>query len=73
MKQFYLTPIDGRRSFYNKCYVAEDIKSAILFSYNTKICTLYFSGNRVIYESGFKDSKTTRRHIKAFLSFYDVA
>lgn len=70
--KFYLAPVDGRKSFYNKCYVEIMGNEATLYSYNTPICIF----NRVTREltkcSAWNYSQTTRRHQKAFLAYYGI-
>lgn len=71
-KRFYLTPVDGRKSFYNKCYVEVVGDFATLYSYNTKIVTLNLVTKKVNYHSAFNYSMTTKRHQRAFESFYGI-
>lgn len=67
MKNIYdLTPTDSRKSFYGKARVEIDTeeKSRTLYSYDTKILTIYEDGRIVKHWDGW--SQTTGRHIKAF-------
>lgn len=64
-KKYELSPVDGRKSFYGKCYVLkDDLGNEVLYSYNTKIMTKYADGNMVRHYA--KWTSTTGRHIKAF-------
>lgn len=65
MKQYYLMPTDGRKSFYNKAFVEIDnAGNETLYSYNTPIIKRLVSGELVRLWGGW--SATTGRHIAAF-------
>lgn len=65
MKQYYLMPTDGRKSFYNKAVVEIDnAGNETLYSYNTPIIKRLVSGDLVRLWGGW--SATTGRHIAAF-------
>ena len=62
--RYYLTPDDGRKSFYGKCYVEVDADGAeTLYSYGTPIITRC---NGVLKRLWDGWSATTGRHIRAF-------
>lgn len=63
-KTYELTPVDGRKSFYGKCYVVQYPSKEVLFSYNTRILTRKNDGTLIRHWDGW--SMTTGRHIKAF-------
>ena len=71
MKTFELRPIDGRKSFYGKCFVQEQDGIATLYSYNTEIATICGGVYTLIYDKPI--SMTTNRHIKAFKALYGLA
>ena len=66
IERYELNPVDGRKSFYGKCYVEEDTDTGdkTLYSYNTKIITKKSNGELIKYWDDW--SSTTGRHIKAF-------
>ena len=65
MKRYELTPVDGRKSFYNKCYVeVEDDGTEILYSYTTPIIKCLPDGKLIRLYDGW--TATTGRHIEAF-------
>ena len=69
-KSFYLIPIDGRKSFYNKATVNVYSNGEIeLKSYNTIVCRIK---NRKLYRIWDGYSITTMRHVNAFLNAYDM-
>ena len=72
MRRFELIPVDGRKSFYGKCYVIEDGPEAILYSYDTKICTFNKDTGELIKTAFFGYSQTTKRHTKAFFNHYNI-
>ena len=72
-KKFYLEPVDGRKSFYNKCYVEVFGNVATLYSYNTKICSYNIATGELDKFSAYNYSLTTRRHQKAFFAYYNIA
>lgn len=72
MKFFYLLPVDGRKSFYNKCKVVQAGNNATLYSYDTPVCTYNTESKSFIKLNGWNYSSTTKRHQKAFLDYYDI-
>ena len=70
--KFALKPVDGRKSFYDKCYVEVMNEKATLYSYNTKICTLNIETGEIEKFSAFNYSATTKRHQKAFFAYYGI-
>lgn len=71
-KKFYLNPIDGRKSFYNKCYVVVVGDFATLYSYDTKIMTYNPTTKELVKHSAYNYSATTKRHQKAFAAYYNI-
>ena len=65
MVKYYLTPIDGRKSFYGKAVVKIDGTCKRLYSYDTLVCEI--EGERVTLHDKWDYSATTLRHVKAFL------
>ena len=70
--KFYLVPTDGRKSFYNKCFVEVMGNTATLYSYDTKIMSYNRSTGEVIKYPAYNYSMTTKRHQKAFIAYYDI-
>lgn len=68
MKTFDLNPIDGRKSFYNKCRVEQVGNISNLRSYNTIVASYNRDTNKMIVRGYY--SMTTARHINSFLDFY---
>lgn len=68
MEIFELKPINGRKSFYNKCRVEVDGDISYLYSYNIKVAHYYHTDNKMVVNGPF--SPTTCVHINAFLDFY---
>ena len=67
---FYLIPIDGRKSFYNKATVNVYNNDEIeLKSYNTIVCRIK---NGKLYRTWNGYSITTMRHVNAFLNAYGM-
>lgn len=66
MSMFYLSPADGRKSFYGKCYVKGCPGYYALFSYGTLILE-YVNGEIIRQWGGY--SATTMRHVNAFMRF----
>jgi hypothetical protein len=65
MKRRELTPADGRKSFYGKCFtLTDDAGNETLYSYNTAVMIRTAAGNLERIWSGW--SATTGRHIAAF-------
>lgn len=60
----YLTPVDGRKSFYGKAYVLPENGGISLYSYDTKVCSC-INGRIVKHWNNY--SATTMRHINAFV------
>ena len=71
--RFYLNPTDGKKSFYNKCYVEKVGNVATLYSYNTKIMSFNTETGETIKYPAYNYSMTTKRHQKAFCAFYGIA
>ena len=72
IKKFYLEPVDGRKSFYNKCYVQEIGNEATLYSYDTKIVTYNMLTGELTKTSSYDYGRTTKRHQKAFFNYYSI-
>lgn len=70
--KFYLQPQDGRKSFYNKCYVVVIGNFATLYSYGSKIAILNTATGELTKTSYWNYSMTTKRHQNAFLAFYGI-
>lgn len=66
----YLSPVDSRKSFYNKCYVVEDEYGSMLYSYNTLVARYIPNRGIVRVWSGY--SATTMRHINAFAAYCGI-
>lgn len=65
MTKYELSPTDGRKSFYGKCYVnVSDDGTETLYSYDTPIVRKSVDGKLTRLWFGW--SATTGRHIKAF-------
>ena len=62
--KYELKTIDGRKSFYGKCYVEKENGTEVLYSYDTKILTRKQDGTMIRHWD--KWSFTTGRHVKAF-------
>ena len=71
-KRFYLEPTDGRKSFYNKCYVEEFGHEATLYSYNTEIMKYNTVTGDIYKYPAYNSSATTKRHQNAFMKFYNI-
>lgn len=65
MEKIYIDPVDGRKSFYKKCYVIKDEDREILYSYETPIILKDKNGHLTRLWDGW--SMTTGRHINAFV------
>lgn len=64
MTKYVPVPVDGRKSFYGKCYVTvDDNDLKTLYSYDTKIVTKDADGNYKRYWKGY--TVTTGRHMWA--------
>lgn len=72
MREYELTPTDGRKSFYGKAVViVEDNGTETLYSYNTPIIKRLVSGELVKLWDGW--TATTDRHIQAFCGLNKAA
>ena len=70
--KFYLNPVDGRKSFYQKAVVLEEGNRLILRSYNTDVAEFDRTTGRIKrLWSGY--SATTMRHINAFVRYCGLA
>lgn len=65
-----LNPIDGRASFYNKCHIIDDGHIAKLQSYDTIVAEYHHDTKEVKIFGWY--SKTTARHIRSFLYYFNV-
>ena len=63
---FYLSPVDSRKSFYNKAIVKSIPGGVVLQSYTTDVCA-FVNGRFMRLWPGY--SATTMRHINAFAAF----
>ena len=72
MSKIYLVPTDGRKSFYNKCYVIIYGDTATLYSYDTKIMEYNILTGETVKTSFYNYSMTTKRHQKAFCKLYNI-
>ena len=72
IKKFFITPIDGRKSFYKKAVVTEDNGIATLRSYATDVAKIENGVFTRLVSDGNANSATTRRHIRAFCAHYGV-
>ncbi len=68
MNIFELKPINGRKSFYNKCRVEVDGNISYLYSYNTNVAYYNKEKGEMVVKGQY--SGTTTSHVKAFLNFY---
>jgi len=68
MKTFTLNPVNGRKSFYDKCRVETEDGMSYLYSYTTKVAHYNHETNKMTVEGYF--SQTTSSHINAFLKYY---
>lgn len=64
MRTYELIPIDGRKSFYGKAIVVENMGCKTLWSYGTAIIRQRKDDTLVRLWDGW--STTTGRHIKSF-------
>lgn len=71
-RTFYLDPINGRKSFNNKCHVNEYDSDGIhysdLISYTTRVASYNHTNNIMSVYSC--ETITTASHINSFLKFY---
>ena len=71
MREFNLSPINGRKSFYGKAAAIEKDNGDIeLRSYNTIVARIR-NGKFERLWAGY--SQTTMNHINAFISFYGIS
>ena len=73
MRTFYLEPVNGRKSFGNKCHVNEYTNSdgdhySDLISYETRVASYNHNTNEMSVYGWY--SPSTAQHINAFLVFY---
>lgn len=68
-KKVYLVPVDGRKSFYRKCYVLENEKEKRLYSYDTLVAK-FINGKMYRIWGGY--SVTTMRHINSFADYCGI-
>jgi hypothetical protein len=67
MKKVYIDPVDNRKSFYGKCFVTEYPDGRkVLTSYETEVAEIV---DGKFYRIWDKSSKTTIRHVDAFLAW----
>jgi hypothetical protein len=63
-----LSPLNSQqKGFYGKAKVSNNGKELKLFSYDTLVCSVDLTKNKVTYNAYGVHSATTDRHIKAFL------
>lgn len=66
MAKYYLSPTNGRKSFYGKAYVLDDGNGGkSLYSYDTLVCVI--RGGKVQLHPLWDYSTTTLTHVRAFL------
>lgn len=73
MRTFYLQPVNGRKSFNNKCHVNVYTNSdgdhySDLISYGLRVASYNHIDNEMSVYGWYSD--TTLSHINAFLYFY---
>ena len=68
MSKFYLSPIDGRKSFYGKAVVKSVGNRMVLQSYNTDVAE-YDKGTHTFRRLWDGYSATTMRHINSFTRY----
>lgn len=68
MKTFELYPTNGKKSFYGKAKVLVEGDISKLLSYDTVVAVYDQSTNKMKVNGWY--SKTTARHINAFLDFH---
>lgn len=71
MQVSQLTPIDSRKSFYNKCEIITEGDIIKLKSYSTIVATYNKATNKMTVNGWY--SSTTTRHINSFLSYFGFA
>lgn len=62
--------ITSQKSFYKKAYVLEEENSVTLYSYGTRILTIYFNRVPVLKKHWNGWSRTTANHINSFVYTY---
>lgn len=67
MKSLYLSPADGRKSFYGKAQYIEMDGEKLLKSYETIVCKVDKAGRFRRLWGGY--SATTQRHVNAFRNY----
>ena len=67
--KFFLSPVDGRKSFYGKAFVQREGKALCLYSYGTKVASIQDDEVRKHWNDY---SATTMRHINAFVQHYGI-
>ncbi len=71
MREFYLVPVNGRKSFYGKAVAIEKDNGEIeLKSYNTIVAKIVNGEFKRLW-SGY--SLTTMNHINAFIHTYGIS
>jgi hypothetical protein len=66
-KRMALSPVDNRKSFYNKAYVLYMADgSKVLESYGTKVCRVTADSSVQRLWNGY--SATTMRHVNSFMA-----
>lgn len=64
-----LIPTNGRKSFWNKAIVLDDLNGTrYLKSYNTIMCSV--DKNKIVKRHDDNTSHTTRTHVKSFLDTF---
>ncbi len=70
MKEYLLTPDNGRKSFYGKARVIEKDGEKLLKSYDTIVCKIDKNGNFVRCWNDY--SRTTAAHVDSFRRLFDL-
>ena len=70
IKEFYLEPFYGQKSFYKKALVVVSGKRAYLKSYDTIVCSIDNKGHFFRHWGG--ESRTTMKHINAFINLFCI-
>lgn len=66
-----LKPVDGRKSFYNKCVLLERHGIYYLYSYTTLVCK--WDKNKREFEKIWNGwSQTTQRHVNALMEYLGI-
>ena len=61
---YELMPTNGRKSFYGKALILEELDGKVLLSYGTRIMKIFDNGSTVRYWDDW--TTTTGNHIKSF-------